>query len=293
MDAVRLSRGEQHEWVIGGVIFPGLSLQADLIAANKFSAKAFLSGMGIPVPESSLVSQAEKQEAEIRRFLEKHHPAVLKPLNGTDGDAIRLDMESFEAVKSWIDAYSGKYPDFLLEERISGHDIRIQAIGGKVAAACTRIPCTVYGDGKLTVSELIVRRQTTMSSQNPDNHIRIDAKLDSLLVAQGMTMDEVPEIARPVRLSDLANMSQGAIAVDVTDRLHPVYHEWVTRIGEALRLSVFAVDGITPDEKEDPRFNASRILEFNVQPAWLHHTFSEGRQHDIPTMILKDLFHIS
>ena len=54
-------------------------------------------------------------------------------------------------------------------------------------------------------------------------------------------------------------------------------------------MTLFALDVITPDyDHFDPDY--SKALEINAQPVWLHHTFSEKRQHDLARLILKNLF---
>jgi hypothetical protein len=86
-------------------------------------------------------------------------------------------------------------------------------------------------------------------------------------------------------------MGQGGVAEDVTDSLHPLYYEWIERIAARFRVGIFAFDCISSDPTADPLEN-SATLELNAKAQWMHHTFTEGRQHDIPTLILKDLFSI-
>ncbi|RMG60717.1 MAG: hypothetical protein D6722_20560, partial [Bacteroidetes bacterium] len=87
----------------------------------------------------------------------------------------------------------------------------------------------------------------------------------------------------------VSNMAQGGHALDVTERVHPRYQTYMDRLARALDLRLFSLDVMTPAPEADPD-QAARVLEINAQPAWLHHTFSEGRQHDIPALILRDFF---
>ena len=84
-------------------------------------------------------------------------------------------------------------------------------------------------------------------------------------------------------------MSHGAVATDITDQLHPLYHQWIDQIVEYFNVPYFAIDFIAPDPSSEPSKNAV-VLEINAQPEWLHHTFSEVRKHDIAAVILDCLF---
>ena len=84
-------------------------------------------------------------------------------------------------------------------------------------------------------------------------------------------------------------MGQGGVATDVTDQLHPRYHDWVRRIVEFLNVGYFALDIIGESAAADP-LNTAKALEINAKPEWMHHTFSEVRTHDIAEILLDVVF---
>lgn len=84
-------------------------------------------------------------------------------------------------------------------------------------------------------------------------------------------------------------MSQGAVAIDVTGNIDPVFASWVEKFAGETGMSLFALDVIAQDYRQYSP-GAAFALEVNPQPEWMHHTFSEIRTHDIAAMILADLF---
>ena len=289
MDAARIEYRGRGELVFKGRIFRGLSRQADMIADNKLACKRVLSELRIPVAEALVFADAEAEEDLISQFLRRHRPAVCKPLDGTEGIGVLMDAAEPRQIEHHWQTWKGRYRRFMLERQVAGSDLRIQVIGGRLAAACIRIPATLKGDGRCTVQELIEKRNLEIARQNPANHIDLDDQVHELLNRAGLGLGSVPEEGRETRIKNIANMSQGARAVDVTDRLHGAYVRWATLVAETLELPMFSMDVVTPNIETEPG-QETAVLEINSRAAWLHHTFSEIRQHDIPLLILNHLF---
>lgn len=291
LDAVVYRHRDRRAVVLEGRIYPSLDAVADRLCDDKQATKAVLAELAIPCPESVAFSDPEIERAPLSEFLARHTPAVCKPLDGTDGEAVALDLASLDEIAAHWREHRGSYPRFLLEEQVAGDDLRIQAVGGELAAACRREPASVTGDGTATVSELIAARDRVVRAKNPANRLEVDTVTRELLRRQGLAPDEVPAAGRRVALKKVANMGQGAHAVDVTDRLHPRWAEWVRQVAELLGLRIFSLDAISADPSRDPA-GAARVLELNARAQWLHHTFCEGRRHDIPALVLRDLLRL-
>ena len=84
-------------------------------------------------------------------------------------------------------------------------------------------------------------------------------------------------------------MAQGGHAIDVTEQVHPRYQRYLDDLADNLNIKLFSLDVMTTSPSADPEQYA-RVLEFNVKSAWLHHTFSDVRRHDIAKLILQDYF---
>jgi D-alanine-D-alanine ligase-like ATP-grasp enzyme len=237
--------------VLKGRVFPSLSAVAERLCDDKLATKAVLASAGLPVPPA---------------FGDR---LVVKPRKGTHGEGVSLNL-----LPSQVEAASVGLGQVLVEGMCAGEDLRLQAVGGVLVAACQRQPPSIVGDGR-SVAELVDEVRARVLSDNPTNALVVTGAL--------------PEVLDPGEvfvLNPTSNMSTGGRAVDVEP--HPDWAELVQTVGRVLNISVFAVDAMTPDITRSWR-EAGAVLEVNARPEWMHHTFSAGRQHDLPRLLLEHL----
>jgi len=211
---------------------------------------------------------------------------VLKPAVGTNGVGVDTKIFGAEDFRKY-GISSNQAGPFLLEEFVGGDDLRLQIIGGKIVAACIREPAFVKGDGESTLLELIEQRRKEVHVQNPANRLDIDEQTQALIKEQEVRLDSVIEKNIKVRLKEIANMGQGARAFDVTDKIDPMVKKWVEVISTELQAPYFALDLISGDISNIETYKA---LELNIRAEWMHHTFSEGRTHDLAKVVIDELF---
>ncbi len=288
IDVVRYADDSRSTLVVDGQIFESLSYATSLILADKQATKAVVAQLpqelGIRTPKALVWPDCS--EAEIASLLASG-PVVCKPVDGSGGEGVAMNLRTVGDVSAHATTLARPA---LIEAQVAGSDLRLHAIGGQLVAACTRRPAFVTGDGQHTVAELVEQRRHEMSRQNPGNKLVVDDVTRELLTTQGLELTDVPPAGRDVQLKLTANMATGARAFDVTDRLHPSYTTWVSAIANCLNLQIFAVDIITHDVSAPPQEAGSSLIEINSHPEWVHHTFSEGRTHDIGAMLLRSLF---
>lgn len=286
LDAVRYHAGGRSVLVFEGCVVPGLSWHTDQLCADKRATKQVLSAAGLSCPEGLTLTP----QADLESFL-RHvdGPVVCKPMAGTNGEGVAMNLRSVDQVRAHAATLQGQV---LVEQQLNGQDLRLHAIGGELVAACAREPAFVQGDGALTVAQLAAAHHLRVQAQNPQNRLDLDSDSHALLSEQGLSLDSVPRSGRRVTLKRVANMAHGAVAVDITDRVHPEYRRWIERAAQALSLDIFALDIITTDPSAAPSVSGGMALEVNARPQWLHHTFSHGRSHDIPTLMLKHLLEL-
>lgn len=285
IDLVRYTWRGQVELVRRGRVFSHLSAVSERLCDDKVACKGMLEAAGIPVPRGTRFRDADTPEVEA--LLSSGGSWVVKPVVGSHGDGVCLGVRTVAEV--WEAMGLSFARDWLIEEEIPGEDLRIQAVSGVLLAACCREPASIVGNGRMSVRELIDDAATAVRRNNHQNDLRIDAEVRAHLAGAGLDLDSVPTADHRVCLRSTANMANGGRAVDLTGRIHPDWHEVVRRIANALSLSVFAVDAVTPDPERSP-FEIGAVIEVNARSEWLHHTFSEGRQHDVPRALLEALF---
>ncbi|KAA3660167.1 MAG: hypothetical protein DWQ10_07300 [Calditrichaeota bacterium] len=268
-----------------------LSLQNHLFCNNKQLTKRIFAELDIPHPKSLVFRDLHRDQERIRLFWQAGVTYVCKPLNGTEGEGVGMYIKSMDDLDKYWQQWSRIDDCFLLEEQIEGQDVRMQVVGGRLLAACIREPAFVVGDGDSSIDELISARRKIMQKQNPANRLDVDAITLRLLQKQNLHLQAVPELQHKVQLKYVANMSQGAIATDVTEEIAPVFHEWINRFSQKTGMRLFAFDALAMDHRSGQPGTAF-ALEINPLPEWMHHTFSEKRQHDVAGAILRNLFGI-
>lgn len=291
IDAVEFRVGDHVELVLEGRHYSYLSSQSLVLVDDKHVCKTLLASSGCRVPLDIVfdIERGDDPRSVAEAFMEEGKPYVCKPLEGTDGRGVGMGMLDAVDVEMHVDNWNGEYGKWILEEQIEGKDLRIQIIGGKIVAACERIPAFVVGDGVKTLEELIEAHNEKIAAQNPNNHLEIDAQTRKLMREQEVYLSTVIDEERVIQLKYVSNMGKGGVAVDVTDKLHPSYQILVDKVAEVFKLRTFAFDGISTDASLPPE-EALVALELNAKAQWLHHTFSEGKTHDIAAYILMDLF---
>lgn len=295
LDAVRYHLNGESRLVFEGRTYPTLTVAADLICNDKQVTKAYFDLAGVPVPSSRVFTvdargvEAHALAKELGTFLELGNLYVCKPVYGTDGHAVGMNMRDVADLQAHVNGFAADYGLWMVEEQVDGEDLRIQVIGGKLVAACKRVPAHVVGDGFLSLKELISAHNAKISMQNPKNVLELDDPTWQLMREQNVELDSVIADGRRIWLKLVSNMGQGGLAIDTTDQLHPLYGIWAATLSTVIGIRTFAFDLICRDPSQDPLVHA-RALELNPRAQWLHHTFSEVRQHDIPVLILQDLF---
>ena len=165
-------------------------------------------------------------------------------------------------------------------------------INGKTAAACTREPAYVIGNAINDIGTLIKIRQMITEAQNPSNQLIVQENSLPSLNGKNVNFRHIPINNEKIILSNLSNMYQVAINNDVTKEIHALYQTWVSQLSNYYQSSYFAIDIITDDVSNDPNKHAN-IIEINSKPIWVHHTFSELRQHNMAENILVELHRIT
>ncbi len=281
----------QEELVSQGYFLSLVNSQQQRFCDNKQLTKSLFSELGIPSPASRVFRDAFAEAPNLGAFLDSGKEYVCKPLVAEGGEGVKMRLRTLDDVQAYWRNWHKRSEFFLIEEQVSGGDLRLQAVGGELVAACVRHPAFVVGDGFCNISELIEQRRKVIQQQNARNRLDIDSTTLDLLGSQGLSLDSIPASGVKVTLKTVANMNQGALAVDVTDEIDPIFKEWVRVFGQRTGMDIFALDLVVENHCHYKEGSAWAI-EVNAFPEWFHHTFSDRRQHDIPSIILRHVFGI-
>jgi cyanophycin synthetase len=174
-----------------------------------------------------------------------------------------------------------------------GRNYRVVVVAGKMVAASERLPSTVTGDGVSTIRELIARENKNPlrgdGHEKPLTKIKLDADVLTHLAHTGMSLDAVPAAGERVTLSNRTNLSTGATACDVTDKVHPSIARMCERVARLIGLDVCGVDLVIPDIST--RITSGGVIEVNASPGLrMHHYPSAGQPRDVGQAVVESLY---
>jgi len=190
---------------------------------------------------------------------------VAKPINGSTGKMVYLNIDSFEKLLRAGGEILGEYPAVQIEPMLDfSGDFRIYFIGGKYYAGVQRIRANVVGDGESTIEELIAKK----NSQRESKPILVDEVTRELLKEQNLTLDSVPKKGQQVWLKRVSSFSQGGDVVDVTHKVNQKIISQCETICRCFQLEILGFDILTDDISKPLEKTGGVFLEVNNAPHW-------------------------
>ena len=260
------------------------------LAQDKQETKDRLKRNGIPVPHGRVVytlKEANKAADEIGR------PVVVKPVNGRQGYAVSLEVSTAEEMKVSFQAAKEFSSAILIEEMLEGRNYRVVIVDGRMVAASERLLPHVVGDGVSPIRELIATENRNElrgdGHEKPLTKIKVDSDVLTHLQHAGMSLETVPKRGEHVTLSNRSNLSTGATAQDVTDKVHPSIARMSERAARLIGLDVCGIDLVIPDIATP--MTSGGVIEVNASPGLrMHHYPSAGMPRDVGQAVLDAIF---
>ncbi|WP_029434235.1 N-acetylglutaminylglutamine synthetase [Blastococcus sp. URHD0036] len=221
---------------------------------------------GVRVAQGALAR--EDDLAEARALMTDVGAVVVKPARGEQGRGITVGVADEEQLTRAVRLALQFCPDVLVEELVSGEDLRVVVIDGTVVAAAVRRPAEVIGDGRHPVADLV--RSTSRRRERAtggESSIPLDDTTAEVVAEAGYAMDDVPPHGERVQVRRTANLHTGGTIEDVTDRLHPTIAEAAVRAADALGIPVTGIDFLVP-AVDGPEYV---FIEANERPGLANH----------------------
>lgn len=254
-----------------GASFDLNTLGSSEVARDKDYAAYFLKQFGYPVPQgktffshswAATLGSDQSAEAACVYAEALGWPVIVKPNSRSQGRGVAkafVKEELLEAIAA-IEPYENVY---LVQKVVPGRDYRIVVLDGEVISAYERKPLCVVGDGKLSVTELLVEKQKLFAQSGRDTTVPVeDFRIHNTLAQHGLTVESVLAKGRAVELLPNANLSSGGDAVDVTDVLHPAWHTLAAKIAVDMNLRYIGLDIMTEESLAEAP-GTYTVLEIN------------------------------
>lgn len=258
------------------------------MAGNKDGTKDLLKEIFIPVPEGVIISKQEELNAAIKTI---GYPIVIKPLDGNQGRGISINITSYEQAMEGFKIAKEISDTVIIEKYIRGFDYRVLVVDYKFVAAVKRLAASITGDGRLTVQQLIDRINNEPRRKKRPGSILTKIELDeityNILKKNNITLQTVLEQGKTIYVKETANVSTGAIPIDVTDSVHPYNIFQVERIARVVGLDICGIDIMSPDLSVPINENESAVVEVNASPGIrMHMEPAEGVSRDVAGAIV-------
>ena len=261
---------------------------AETISRDKDLTKSLLASAGVPTPEGRAVTSPDDAwEAAQDIGL----PVVVKPIDGNHGRGVFINLYTQQEIEAAYAVAINEGSEVLVERHIIGDEHRLLVVGNKVVAAAKGETVWITGDGKHTVFELIQvqinsdpRRGTT--EECPLNPVRIDSAVELELARQKFTGTSIPSIDQKVLIQ-----SNGNVAFDVTDLVHPEVAHQVALAARVVGLEIAGVDLVAQDISKPLELQNAAIVEVNAGPGLLMHLKpASGKPQPVGEEITNHLF---
>jgi len=282
---IELIKGKKKEIVVQATRTSKDCSTLQYIANDKVVAKKIMSANEISVPEGIDI---KKGESNLSTIINKYTntPIVIKPKSTNFGTGITIFEEGANQ------EHIGKAIEFafqfdntvLIEKYVPGKEYRFLVINNKCIAVTWRRNASVVGDGKLTIEELINKKNTESWHQDMHSTIENDNGLKEYFAKNQITMNDVPKVGERVTLRGNSNVSTGGESVDMTDAMPIYFKEIAEKVSKALNAKICGVDIIINDmEKED-----YTVLEINSNPGiYIHRWPYEGTERRVGLEVLR------
>jgi len=251
---------------------------------NKKITSNLLQQSGISVPRGFRIRRDFSNEYLTEVFNKLQKPIVVKPIDGTWGENISLNITTpdqyFEAVDLPFAYSQKKKTGIIVEEMFDGTEYRVLCTRDKVIGILKRVPANVIGNGEDTIKKLIQEKNTEEirgPKESNKSHLRIimDKKLKKYLAERDMNLETVPAKDELVYLRKVSNISQGGDAYDYTDIAHPSVKEIALQAINTIPGLAFAgIDFMSNDITKKQTKDSYVIIEINDSPGF--------DIHDIP-----------
>jgi GNAT-family acetyltransferase (TIGR03103 family) len=231
---------------------------------DKRLTRRLLAEAGLSVPRGRVASDDEDDLA----LLDDLGELVVKPARGEQGNGITVGVQTHHELERAIELARTYCPDVLLEECVSGMDLRVVVIDHEVVAASVRKPPTVLGSGRHTIRELIEaasRRRAAATAG--ESRIPLDEVTEKAVRDEGHALADVLDEGVELAVRRTANLHTGGTLHDVTARLHPDLAAAARRASEVLDIPVVGMDLLVPDVAGSEHV----IIEANERPGLANH----------------------
>ncbi|MDA7634136.1 hypothetical protein N8687_00270 [bacterium] len=238
------------------------------ICQNKHKANAYLSMLGVPVPKQYIVSNASDATLAAKSLGKQ---VAIKPLNQDQGRGVSAGISKENDVRKAFSLANQYGKNVIVEEFCFGVDYRVTMMQQDPIKVMQREPLHVFGDGRLTITELLEKKRINnvhrWSLNNKRNPFYIDEEIEFCLSNQGLDTNSTPVKNKRINLRLSANISKGGEQTLINiDRIHPDNLCLFKQIAIITDLYFSGIDIIMEDIEKSWLQVCCNVIEINSTP---------------------------
>ena len=293
IELIKAEYGKHIEWILDrdSSITP---YSVSIICGDKYITKKILeqNEISVPIGEKFLSNEWELSILYSRKI---GFPVVVKPVFGSHGDNIYMDIENETELKEIIqNVFVNKLKKpFIVEEQFDGKEYRVFLTKEGKYAVLHREPAHVIGDGEHSILELIkIENKKREERTNCLCPISVDEITECYMKKNNISMEDIPKENQKVYLRHNSNVAKGGLCIDFTDKIHSSVIENCKKILDIFSgLSYLGIDYMSKDITANQTADMYNIVEINTVPGiHMHMRPSEGKPRNVAKYMVDMIF---
>lgn len=270
--------------------------QSALLSNDKASTSRLLTMNGIRCPRFARFDKLPTLD-ECTRILRAYgvrFPAVVKPIDGTQGYGVHLNVRDCkEVVKIVHKLRAVGRKRIIVEEQVTGENYRVFVYNGRVFDIVQRELASVVGDGRHTLDQLIQERNRRQRAQklfatHNVNWTYIHEQVPSVPEAR-LPKFVVPQGKR-ILITNIANFHNGCNVRRIPlDQVTPRTKAHFVKVNRVLGLQMSGIDYMSKDIRSMAP-NAGWVIEVNAGPDLKIHQDALPRDERLTGRFVRGLF---
>lgn len=272
--------------------YPNNTRLGKLICQDKFLTQQFLNYSNIETPLGRMFKPKDLDKAIKFISSSDNQSFVLKPVSMSMSLGTFLNVNNENLKSCWDESfkvqekYNVKSPGVLIQEQLSGLELRIIVVEGRIGSAVFRCPGNIKGDGVHTIEELIHMKNDERHKHNylSKNPLKINKNLIRNLSKSALTLESILPLDEYYILYSESDIATGREVFEVSKYLHDnIFKQALDAVTAIPGVHTAGVD-IFIDALSATH---GTIIEVNLNPAFQLHYYPMTGE---PTAPLNDVF---
>ncbi|WP_245537517.1 ATP-grasp domain-containing protein [Salinicoccus carnicancri] len=201
--------------------YPSNALVSNRLVRDKLKTEEYLKKFNIRTPMSKIYDKDDFELAKIDAFKESRNPVVIKPLHGTLGNGVMVNVFEDRFIDNWHEMcnYLHGSREVMVQEFLRGFEARATVIEGELISITARIPPYIIGNGQDSIEELIDQKnKERMKCGVLTNYpIKKHYNMNEFLLSNNISLEHRPAKEEYVLLGSVSNFRNGGELMNITE----------------------------------------------------------------------------